>query len=126
MIVHQPKPWTRTDPHVIQRQRWLAVARAEADAADSAGEDYVAAAFRIVVATLEAGRLPDPVRHGRETLKGRAAVREHAVELGRRGLSSRAVALAVGQPYVTVYQWLRKASVVQTRAVWRESVRRND
>jgi hypothetical protein len=115
--------WQPLSLHVRQRQRWLAVAKAEAEAAERASEDHIAEAFRIVVATLELDCLPAPVRHGRDVLKGRQAAHDRAIELVGSGLSVRTIAGVVGQPYGTVYAWLRKAGLAPTREQWRESVR---
>jgi hypothetical protein len=49
-----------------------------------ADEPHVAEAFRIVLATIEADVLPALPVHGRQTLKGRAEIRERAVELPGR------------------------------------------
>jgi hypothetical protein len=119
-----PQPWQRVDPQARQRARWLALARDEAEAASRSGEDHIAGAFRIVVATIEADRAIAPPVNGRDVLKGRAEVRERAIALAAEGLSSRAVAAAVGVPYVTCYSWLREAGVVEPRSVWRQRVRR--
>lgn len=104
------------------RQRWLLVARSEATRAEWAGELHIAAAFTLVVATIEADRALDPPRHGRDVLKGRQAAHDRAIQLARAGLTSRAVARAVDEPYGTVYGWLRRDGVVQTRAQWRTAV----
>jgi hypothetical protein len=119
-----PQPWQRVDPLARQRARWLALARDEAEAASRSGEHHIAGAFRIVVATIEADRAIAPPVNGRDVLKGRAEARERAIALASEGLSSRAVAAAVDQPYGTVYAWLRDAGVVTPRAVWLGRVRR--
>ena len=60
-----------------------------------ADEPHIAEAFRIVLATIDADVLPAPPVHGRQTLKGRAEIRERAVELARTGLGVKSVARAV-------------------------------
>lgn len=118
-----PPPWQGSDPHARQRARWRDLARTEAEAADSAGELHVAEAFRIVAATVELDRLPEPPANGRAVLKGRTEVRLRAVALAESGLSARSVARVVGEPYGTVYAWCRAAGVHQTREQWRRSFR---
>ena len=77
-------PWAGSDPRARQRNRWRLLARAELEAAEVADEPHVAEAFRIVLATIEADVLPALPVHGRQTLKGRAEIRERAVELPGR------------------------------------------
>jgi hypothetical protein len=110
------RTWEARDPRSRQRGRWLALAGDECEAAADAGEDHVAEAFRIVVVTIEADGLPEPPWHGRVVLKGRAAAHDEVLRLAATGVSSRSVARLVGQPYSTVYGWLRRAGLVQTRA----------
>jgi hypothetical protein len=81
----------------LQRRRWLALARAEAEAAITADEDHIASAFRIVVATIEADRLPDPPYHGRDVLKGRREIRDRALRLAELKIPYRDIALATIQ-----------------------------
>jgi hypothetical protein len=121
-----PAPWSGSDPRSRQRDRWRVLARAEAEAASRVGESHIAAAFAIVLATVELDHLPEPPTNGRETLKGRAEVRARAVTLAETGLSARSVARVVGQPYGTVYAWLRRAGVAQTRDQWRRSFEAED
>lgn len=81
----------------------------------------MAAAFRIVAATIEADPParadPERARHA----EGRRAAGE-AHPPAEAGLSRRSVARALEVPNVTVYSWLKAAGVGPTRAEWQRRI----
>jgi hypothetical protein len=111
-------PWRSHDPRSLMRARWERLARAEAHAAEEAGEEHVARAFRAVALTLATDHAVPPPENGRIVLLGRAGLRAPAVELVAAGMSYREAAIVVNVPAGTVYHWARREGVGRRRAAW--------
>jgi hypothetical protein len=109
-------PWT---PAALRLRRWRRIAALEVEAAEMAGEEHIAQAFRLVVLAIDLDAAPEPIQNGYgENFMGRRAIRERARQLGRMGASSREVARLLGIPAVTAYTWLKKDGLAKPRQQW--------